>query len=188
MSQKKTTTTLSGGTLPLIGLIGYPRAGKDSVAARLRALGYSRRAIADAIREQTLRLDPRIAPHGKLSSIVSVIGWERAKDEIPGVREALQRVGQTAFESDAYYWIEKLRLEEAKTPVVVTDVRRREEAAYILGLGGELWWISRPGFGPVNDHPTEDLGPLQELCSTGIVNSGTLHELDFTVREVLGWK
>ena len=44
---------------------------------------------------------------------------------------------------------------EDGSKVVVSDVRYPNEADAIKKLGGQVWRVVRPGFGPANDHESE---------------------------------
>ena len=81
-------------TRPLIGLVGKKRAGKDTVAATLvEGFGFVRYAFADPLKAASLAADPLVpiwGGHHRLSVVVRVLGWERAKEN-PEVRRFLQR-------------------------------------------------------------------------------------------------
>lgn len=146
-----------------IGLIGKARSGKDSAAAHLVAtLSYTRLAFADPLKELALRVNPIVAAYGapaqrpgpadwytRLGDVVNSIGWERAKDEYPEVRRILQHIGQAQREIDEDFWLrELLRKVKAaadwRMPVVVTDVRYRNEAESLRRVGFQLVRIIRP--------------------------------------------
>lgn len=107
---------------PLIGLYGKARSGKDTIAGFLgEEAGYTRVAIADAMRSASLALDPLMAVtepvdrptlrqrlrmivsherpervrHVRLSELVAARGWDDAKT-VPEVRRTLQRMGTEA--------------------------------------------------------------------------------------------
>lgn len=90
--------------LPLIGLIGRKRSGKDSVAAELHRYGYDKAAFADPLRDLMVAIDPLVGvgplpgdlanPHPrKLSEVLDAIGYEAAKDMFPEVRRVHQTGG-----------------------------------------------------------------------------------------------
>ena len=148
----------------IIGLSGYARSGKDTVAEYLvEEHGFTRRAFADSIREALLQLDPHITIDGthniSLASAVDKMGWEYLKDLSPDVRRLLQRmgteVGRNLFGNN--FWVDLLikNATEASTNIVVTDVRFTNEAEAIRSWGGEVWRINRPGTEPVNTHASE---------------------------------
>jgi hypothetical protein len=144
-----------------IGLIGKARSGKDSAAGHLvRRFAYTRLAFADPLKEYALRVNPYVKTytdtwggHGdgyeRLTDVISAVGWERAKDEYPEVRRLLQSIGQAQREADADYWVNVMRrslngAEKWNMPVVVSDVRYRNEALMLRSRGFRLVRISRP--------------------------------------------
>lgn len=139
----------------IIGVTGYARHGKDTLAAVLvRELGYIRVALADKMKELLLVLDPIVdQEHGnRLSMLFFDGGWEEAKKE-PEVRRLLQvfgtQVGRQGLGEDV--WIGALASSipgfyKGDQRVVIPDVRFPNEAAFIHRLGGEVWRVKRPGF------------------------------------------
>ena len=143
-----------------LALIGKARAGKDTAAAHLvQRFSYTRLAFADPLKEMALRVDPWIKydlgslfGNGhtvRLATLVEHVGWERAKDEYPEVRRVLQHMGQAQREWDEDYWLNMLlrKVDGAASlnmPVVVTDVRYRNEALTLRERGFRLVRITRP--------------------------------------------
>jgi hypothetical protein len=181
----------------LIGLSGYARTGKDTVAAALREHGYRRASFADVLREAALALDPFVhAPderftasrYQRLSDVIAVYGWEAAKDAYPDVRRLLQRlgtdVGREIFGQNV--WVD-LAMGQVFSGdrVVFTDCRFPNEADAIRERGGQVWRIERPGFGPVNGHPSEtalDGYPFDQY----VLNCGDVDYLRVTVVDLVG--
>jgi hypothetical protein len=189
---------------PLLGLIGQKRAGKDAVAAVLvEEFGWRRVAFADPLRAAALGADPLVGPcslpgdlvpaYHYLADVVEALGWEVAKDTVPGVRRFLQRLGTEGIRAlDDGFWVraamqtvEHLRTRprrpEEAAPVVVTDCRFPNEAEAILEAGGELLRIIRPGSAPADSHPSETtlVGyPTRYVLHNG----GTLDDLRTSVR------
>ncbi|UIW13279.1 deoxynucleoside monophosphate kinase [Arthrobacter phage Crewmate] len=148
--------------VPLIGLIGKKRTGKDTFAAKLvRDHGYVRVALADPLREAALGLDPIVGTfplqseglvrtrEWRLSDVVEELGWEKAKDYVPEVRRTLQRLGTESIRAlDDQFWIRTAfqRIDALRAdgvPVVVTDVRYPNEADAIRDATGYLVRIVR---------------------------------------------
>lgn len=184
--------------LPILGLIGAKRVGKDAFARTLTEhRGYARVAFADPLREAALRLDPIVdwdygcdgylgtacecdndAGPVRLSTIVERHGWEDAKDRYPEVRRTLERLGTDAIRTIApTFWIGAsiLELTERTTPVVVTDVRYPNEADTIRELGGKLVRITRPG-AIRSDHIADNSLDDYE-ADYSVLNDGTLDDL-----------
>lgn len=160
--------------MTLIGITGKKRAGKDTVAARLiEAHGFTRFAFADIMKEFAFRLDPLI-PWGstdtlhrnldRLSDIVRVDGWEKAKEN-PEVRRLLQALGDDAGRTlfGENFWIDRTFAEIEDfyyglgyhAPVVITDVRYPNEADAIRERGGIIVRVVRPGLESSDTHRSE---------------------------------
>lgn len=128
---------------PIIGLIGHKRSGKDSLAQFLVAShGYTRVALADPLKQAALALDPIVYVDDafyhpvRLSEVVEREGWERAKDTYPEVRRILQSFGEAIRQLEPSFWLDRAldKLGNIDGPVVVTDVRFRNEAEALHGL------------------------------------------------------
>jgi len=158
-----------------IGIIGRARVGKDTAGKWfVDGRGYRRLAFADALKEAALRLDPILQAEEsrgdwgdgdlRVSEAVRLFGWEAAKDQFPEVRRILQELGAAMRAVDPDIWIrpvlaQAIKANDAGVPVVVTDVRYRNEAAALVRAGFYLVHINRPGV-PQLDHESErDLGP-----------------------------
>ncbi|MDX3550993.1 hypothetical protein PV729_04270 [Streptomyces europaeiscabiei] len=178
-----------------IGLIGKARAGKDTAAAHLvRTHAYTRLGFADPLKEMALRVDPIIDTVGddygvteyRLSEIVREDGWESAKDNYPEVRRLLQQMGQTVREIDEDFWLGILLrkvagAEKLNVPVVVTDVRYRNEAAALRLAGFKLIRLTRPQqhgkSAALAAHASEtDLDTF--AADLNIVNAGSIEALN----------
>lgn len=121
----------------IIGLIGYAGAGKDTAAEALIERGFERRAFADP-----------------LKAVARDIGWDGVKNDYG--RRLLQNLGASCrHHLGAWVWIEAALHDSEGKDLVITDVRYRNEAEFILASGGMLIRITRPGVGPANDHPSE---------------------------------
>lgn len=134
----------------LIGLCGFKRSGKDTVAGELVThYGYTRFAFADAVRDE-LRLVHGIVPPP-----------DNQKD-VPGpdgktYRDKVIEVGEGRRRSIPLYWVMEVdrRLHALAAPrVVVSDCRTEAEMEWVRALGGVLVWIDRDGV-VSNGHATE---------------------------------
>ncbi|MEW2034911.1 hypothetical protein AB0901_30970 [Streptomyces roseifaciens] len=147
-----------------VALIGRARAGKDSVGARLVARhDFVRVAFADPLRYAALDLDPMVGaeptPLGalpiRLSDAVRRHGWDEAKG-LPEVRRTLQRLGEAMRVHDRDIWL-RLALAKVDTadqwgiPVVITDVRHRNEADELRARGFLLVRVERPHVDDLDD-------------------------------------
>lgn len=163
---------------PLIGLVGAKRAGKDTFAEGLVALGWKRLAFADRLKSVALATDPTLdvrvsGRRIRLSEVVgSKPGWEGAKEDRE-VRRYLQNLGTAVRDFlGSTAWIDPVLREAAfyrapgfgslgewhhGTPVVVTDVRFENEVEAILNAGGRIVKIERAGLAPDDSHVSERL-------------------------------
>lgn len=145
--------------ITVIGLSGYAQSGKDTIGAALETRGYQRVAFADRIREGLYALDPMLKhDNTRVVELVDSYGWEHAKTSEPEVRSLLQKLGSEVGRNllGENVWVD-LTLKNAPdgAKIVVTDCRFENEAAAIKRLGGQMWRVKRPGYAPVNSHPSE---------------------------------
>lgn len=162
----------------IIGLSGYARSGKDTVAQYLvEEGGFKRLAFADIIKHFLLKVNPLIEEGNRINEIVQMYGWEVAKSKIE-VRRLLQETGVTArqmFGED--FWVEQAFAEADPTSdYVISDVRFPNEADYIKDLAGSVWRINRWGVAPINKHESEvamDMYPFDIILD----NDGTIKKL-----------
>jgi hypothetical protein len=168
----------------IIGVSGFARSGKDTVATTLvNECGYERVAFADAIRDILYAMNPRVGGD-RLVSMVDEYGWDvaKAKEE---VRELLQSLGYAARQKIGEgVWIEAaLRNLSPDKNYVIADVRFQNEAETIRMLGGEIWRVERPDVTAVNPH-------ISEVDMSGytfdevLENDGTLEQLEFLVKKL----
>jgi hypothetical protein len=178
----------------IIGLSGYGRSGKDTVAGMLIGLhGYESVAFASNIRKLLYDMDPFIndgQPVFRLQDLVDSQGWEGAKTTAPEVRRLLQDLGVGArniFGED--FWIKQtLGKYKPTDKIVVTDVRFENEAEFIKGFpGAKIWRVNRPGVGPVNDHISEtglDLWDWDAIITNN--NDNDMQSLINQIKSLLG--
>lgn len=171
-----------------IGLIGYAGSGKDTVADHLVRHGFARVAFADPVRDVLLSINPLVTRDGlRLRDVVEAQGWDRAKREIPEVRVLLQGLGVGVRDAlGESVWLDHAlqRLDALRGPVVVTDVRYRNEALALRSRNFLLAWVQRPGVGPANAHPSETGIPV-ELADAVLLNDGDIPELHEAVDALL---
>lgn len=155
----------------LVGVSGYGHAGKDTIGAILvEDHGFIRASFADALREVAYAVNPIVKAitstdrnglprivYLRYADLIGGLGYEGAK-KLSEVRDFLQRVGTEAgrrvLGEDIWVNTAMNRLEPDKN-YVFTDVRFPNEAGAVRDRGGVVWRVSRPGFGPVNGHPSE---------------------------------
>lgn len=186
----------------LIGISGHARAGKDTIARRLvDAHGFTRLALADPIRAIAGDVLPGNPTGEPYRSPEWVADWDAYKAERPSVRALLQDLGMACREYLwDHVWLDALRWDivsarNAGCPgIVVPDVRFCSEGKAIRHMGGEVWFVKRPGVGPANGHRAEkeideiglgahvhlenhgDIPALYGVVDRTLENSGSAHD------------
>lgn len=176
----------------LIGLIGYARTGKDTVADYLvDQHEFVRLASGDLVRDVLYAANPWITTGNgyrrRLQLVVDKFGWEETK-AIPEVRRLLQELGTEGVRRTLGedVWIDETlrRAKACPADVVITDTRFPNEAQKVRMAGGVLVRINRPGVGPLNGHSSETL--IDSIKADHVVeNDGTLEDLYAGVDAVL---
>ena len=163
----------------IIGLSGYARSGKDTVAELLCLnYDYKRVSFADPMRQALYVLSPKLDNNLRLSDYIDEYGWEVAKQNLE-VRRLLQvfgtEVGRKQFGSE--FWIDiALKDLDNTSLTVISDVRFPNEAEAIKKLGGSIWRINRHNHSAVNGHPSEHAMD-NYMFNHVIYNDGTLDDL-----------
>lgn len=163
----------------IIGLSGYARSGKDTVAELLVLnYGFKRMAFADGIRQALLALNPLLQDGLRLNDVVDEHGWEvaKSKDEVRRLLQVMgTEVGRKLIHEDVWVW----RLFNAISTderIVIPDVRFPNEARMVESQGGEVWRINRPNLSAVNEHVSEHAMD-NYMFKRAIFNGGTLDDL-----------
>jgi len=168
----------------IIGLTGYARSGKDTVANVLvNNYGYTRVAFADKIRELLVEMDPILESGHRLSSTLEEYGWEIAKAK-PEVRRLLQSLGVGARKvfGDNYWIVEALKNVDMSGNYVITDVRFINEAECLKDIyGAQLWRIKRTGVSAINNHVSESEMDHYKVDQI-FTNDGTIEYLELMVK------
>ena len=169
---------------PLIGIAGRARSGKDTVANFIiAAIGGYRYSFADPIRAM-------LAP---LGLDMSDPYWQARKEEpIPALGVSPRRMMQTLgtewgrqlISPDLWLIMAHQRLLQNGPGMVISDVRFDNEAAWIRKHGGRIIHVIRPDIKAVEAHASEDGIEMQDTDAR-LFNSGTLEELQLSVRELL---
>lgn len=169
---------------PLIGIAGRARSGKDTVANFIiAAIGGYRYSFADPIRAM-------LAP---LGVDMSDPYWQaRKEDIIPALGVSPRRMMQTLgtewgrnlISPDLWLVLAHQRLLRNGPGMVISDVRFENEAAWIRKHGGRIIHVIRPEAKAVEAHASED-GIEMLDTDVQLFNSGTLEELQLSVRELL---
>ena len=169
---------------PLIGITGRARSGKDTVANFIvAAVGGYQYSFADPIRAM-------LAP---LGVDMSDPYWQARKEEpIPALGVSPRRMMQTLgtewgrqlINPDLWLIMAHQRLLQNGPGMVISDVRFDNEAAWIRKHGGRIIHVIRPDTKAVEAHASEDGIEMQDTDAR-LFNSGTLEELQLSVRELL---
>lgn len=182
----------------IVGLSGYARSGKDTVAEYLvDNYGFKRVAFADAIKDALLAINPHIPNLYRLDDSVELEGWEVAKLN-PYVRSMLQALGVYARDNwGENFWIDQavkkidsLRGENySLNNVVITDVRFPNEYDAIsnwtiAGKQGVVVRVSREGIMPVNNHVSEIALDNHQFKHT-IHNDSDLFDLHLSIENLM---
>jgi hypothetical protein len=171
----------------IIGLTGYARSGKDTVANILvENYGYKRIAFADKIRELLYETNPQVGGN-RLQHLISTYGWEVAKSQ-PEVRHLLQSLGVGARKTfgDNHWIVEALKNITREGNYVITDVRFKNEAEWLKDIyNAEIWRVTRPGVKAINSHISETQLDDYKFDFT-LHNEGTLEELGWLVQTRMG--
>lgn len=164
----------------IVGMMGYARSGKDTVANYLNyKYGFVRHSFSKGVHEALMALDPIVETHYRYSDLIHTWGYEGAKGN-PEVRRLLQRMGTEVGRNliDRDIWVKQV-MREIKLNLgqnhVITNVRYTNEATAVLDQGGVLLKVTRLGVGPLNDHDSERIPELHTL--TELTNDGTLADL-----------
>ncbi len=165
----------------LIGLGGYAFSGKDAVADVMENAGWYRTFMSKAVLKSLIILNPHVTNTARVSDIMK-LGYTEAK-KYPEFRRLLQVFATEVVRNylDPDIWIKK-EFEEVKSElmigrgVVITGIRFHNELQAIRDKGGYSFWVSRPGFEPINDHVSEHT--LKRSDFDGVIdNDGTLDDL-----------
>jgi hypothetical protein len=181
-----------------IGMSGFARAGKDTVANGLvDCYGFQRVAFATKLKEMMLALDPLIMVTvssrwgaaempTRYSDYLDEYGPEKSKEH-PEVRRLLQVFGtevmREQFGSDV--WIDlALDGKSLDEDWVITDARFLNEARAVKDRGGYMVRVNRPGVEPPNLHASE-VEMIDYPFDYVIENDGTLADLTGKVMDMM---
>ena len=184
----------------VVGLMGRKRSGKDTVGQFLvEDHGFQRLAFADILKEVALEIDPWIDWSSgwdpmidRLSSIVQIEGWDKAKEDHPEVRRFLQELGLAVRHQDPDFWVRPIM--DKLVPggsYVITDVRFPNEFRAVAGsfpnhpfVPVVLARVVRPGLDESDRHESETA--LDNYVPNWIIrNEGDLAELRGSVTQMI---
>lgn len=185
----------------LIGLGGYAHAGKDAVADYLRdSFGFFKTYMSEPLERALLILNPQIPLYPlnwkegtwpqQLGSkmyrdyrwLHALVGYDHSKNNYE-VRRLLQvlgtEIGRKMFDEDVWinlaFGVVDRELAAGKN-VAITGIRYANELASVESRNGVSVWVERPGYGPVNDHSSDNTLSSADFEYV-IDNDGTLEDL-----------
>lgn len=190
----------------VVGLTGYARSGKDTVADRLvEEHDFEKVSFAKPLKDMLLKLNPQVGVRWTwrgpkpvyLDDVYVMYGTEEAVkaskygEEIRGL---WQRLGTDCVRKyDDLFWVRAAfqSLTDDNGRYVFTDVRFPNEAQSIQALQdtgvvptASLWLVERPGVHPANDHESElHAGNMNEDYIIG--NVSTIHDLNNSIDELV---
>lgn len=119
-----------------------------------------------------------------------VLTYDESK-QIHDVRRLLQvlgtEIGRDMFGADCWVKLAAKDIHEhlnADQDVVITGIRFHNELRMIHEFSGEAWWVSRPGYAPVNSHSSDNTLEFKDF-DFGIDNCGSLENLANLVESAL---
>lgn len=175
------------GVPRVIGFAGRAGAGKTT-AAQAAAAAAGGVVIGFA--------DPLYAALAAALGVPVATLQDRATKELPlsvgkSPRQLLQTLGtewgRQLVRADLWVWRARQRIDEAGRAgvplVAISDVRFRNEVDAIRELGGEVWWIHRPGLGEGQHVSERELQPQD--CDRQVVNGDGVDALAWMVQDMV---
>lgn len=158
----------------IIGFCGYARAGKDESAKPLIERGFERVAFADAIKYHIAYI------------FDETIDWVNSNKSI--LRPLMVEIGRTGRAVNPDIWIDMvLPLLDPDKDYVITDVRYLNEIEAIRAIGGKVYLIERPNYGPANKEETNSfLEIFSKTSLTVIRNNSSKEDLHAEVLDAIG--
>jgi hypothetical protein len=157
----------------IIGLTGYARVGKDTVANILvKDFGFTRIAFADPIRDLLFEMNP-------------LVNGVRVQDMVKEVRRLLQNLGVGARNLfGPTFWVDQAmrKIYDPDKNFVITDVRFINEADWLRVNGGYIWRVKRDGVVAINTHVSEhEMANYPEDLT--LINEGSIDQLSDLITE-----
>lgn len=156
-----------------VGLCGFAQVGKDTAAEHM--VEYERFAFADALKVEASKMMDAIETDPDWTDPVFKARW----------RPLLVALGAGRRSTDPDYWIKRLiytlaaRGVAKRDNVVIPDVRYANEVQWILGQGGTVIRIIRPGYWPANEEESRSFLEIDAMYPKmpTVVNDGTPADL-----------
>lgn len=164
----------------LIGITGYKRSGKNTVADVLAIdFDFTVISFADKLYRMLNTQNPKITERKRVQELVAEFGWDLAKETFPEIRRLLQTLGTECVRDilGAETWVDAWEKSLPPEPrrVVAADVRFPNEAVRIRELGGVIWRVTRPGTAPDGHRSETDQRKIKP--DAVLNNNGTIEQL-----------
>jgi hypothetical protein len=173
---------MSTGQKTIVGLIGFAHTGKSEVAKVLmNEYGFARVKFADGLKNMLRAIG---LTEEEIEGALKEQPCEKLGGQTP--RHAMMTLGtewgRKLIHEDIWVlaW-RKYVLDSSADRIVVDDCRFLNEAGMIRKIGGNIWHIVRPGYGPLKDHPSE-LEHLEIRSDAYLKNDETVEDLRYLVR------
>ena len=186
--------------MPLFGLMGIKKSGKDTCADYLVGhYGFQKKSFADPLKkacaeiflfsneqlygtqEQKETPDPRwFGCTPRLA--MQYVGTELLRDNLDKIMPGL---GKNIFTHRFKLWYEEESRKNPNLCVVIADVRFQNEVDFIQSLGGYVIKIDRPDVLTNDIHPSELELQSITIYNDLIKNTGTLEEFYFKIDAVI---
>lgn len=170
----------------LVGLTGFARAGKDTVADHLvEQHGFEKRSFAAPLKGMLRTMNPIIGYDimlpGRQIRVVEALelyGEDGVKKVYPDYRKLLQLLGTDCVRAyDDEFWVRAAMKDlDPNGRYVFPDTRFPNEGDAIHNRGGQVWQVTRPGVEAVNAHISEQyVGHMGEDLE--LLNDGSIGQL-----------
>lgn len=178
----------------LIGLSGYARSGKDTIADILQGeYGFEKTAFAMPLKRIAYHLmSPGWPEFFEEVDDDDIRAWDALQKQNNPVywRHLLQRlgtdVGRDILGHDIWLRATLPDGDYSKRRLVVTDVRFPNEADRIKELSGQIWRIHRPGVMPAHAHVSDTSLDDYDKFDAHIDNNSSIEDLTRIVRNLIG--
>jgi hypothetical protein len=180
--------------MQLIGLCGAARSGKSTVAGILKRVGYAEYAIADPLKRACQAMfgftddqihgdsKDKVDDYWKVSPryVLQRFGTEIVRVAFPRAMPDLQMP-----EHNIHLSLAAKYLGSATQPVVISDVRFRDEVEFVKERGGILVHLSRHiGASPTHESEAD----MSAYCDYRIINDGTIDQLADKIMSIVSRK
>ncbi|KVD68710.1 hypothetical protein BGV47_16210 [Burkholderia ubonensis] len=177
----------SQDNLPLIGVTGRARSGKDTIGGYLTEhYGYHQVSFAEPLRQfvcNLIGIDRRALDFVKEDPVPWLGKSPRQMLQTLGTEWGRVLVNENIWVLVAMDEVARTRRFSAKSSVI-TDVRFDNEADAIRQRGGRIIHVARPDAVEVAVHASE-AGVHKEHGDFTVINDGSLHDLYAKVDEIM---